>query len=1178
MNLFKQFLSTTAFFVITMSATFAQQLAPVEVGLRHLELKREALGLTTTDIENYRVSDHYLTKHNGVSHIYLIQQHAGIDVQRALININVLPSGAILNMGNRFISDLASKTNASTPVIELEDAIQKAAVKFDMEIPATLTFREVKNGYTLYENEDLLLEPIRCKLVYEKISNQEVKLAWQIELNELNGNHSWNVRMDALTGDMLSYNDQVIHCSFSKEEVCSDPTHQHHHHKIQPIKKKFKSEKKQATSVIANSYNVFPMPLESPNHGDREIVVAPANMTASPLGWHDRTPGAGGEYTITRGNNVHAYHDIFDQNESAGDEPDGGATLDFDFPMDLVAGYPYENADAAIVNLFYWNNVIHDILYLRGFDEAAGNFQAHNLGNGGQASDDVHAQALDGSGTNNANFRSGVDGDNGRMQMYVWGNGINLPDPSGSPLIVSAPAAAVGEYEMIPADFGAGLPDTPVFGELVFVEDAVGVTTDGCDPITNPLALSGRIAMIDFGGCQFGTKVLAAENAGAIAAIVCKTTPGPPSTMTPGDVGNQVTIPAVMISKESCETLRMALPGVMGEIVQQPASVPLPGPQGFDSDLDNGVIVHEYGHGISIRTTGGPSQSNCLQNFEQAGEGWSDWFALAFQTTSANNPNQRRGIGTYVSEEPPNGDGIRPYPYSRDMNIDPHTYKNINGVSVPHGVGSVWAIMAWDLYWNLVDVYGFNDDVYNGTGGNNIAIQLIYDGLKLQPCSPTFLDSRDAVLAADVANYDGENQCLIWETFARRGLGVHATPGGAEDFSIPEQCDFSLRIQKTVSHDEIVAGSNLTYTLLAKNATQGLLQNVMINDEIPAGTSYVPASATCPNTTVANGIISIDLGNLASTDSMLCTYQLKVDDDPTSIILLQDDVESNNILWDESSGGGASTTWETDDDAYQGDNAWFADNKGFVTDQILETKFEIAIESDNAALSFWHKYDTETGSDGGVVEISTNGGNNWFDVNNYMYQNGYPGALQEDETSALSETPAFHGNSNGYIQTLVNLAAYENKDIKIRFRFATNEGGGGDGWYIDNIRLYGDFYAVTNEACVSSDLNEDKCSSATTIILGDAFVATDDVDNRMKISIAPNPTTGITYLTLNTNEFTTPTVRLFSVDGKLLKLEELPHSKGTFPLDLSTFPSGLYFMQIQSGEEVITEKVMLGKR
>jgi extracellular elastinolytic metalloproteinase len=54
--------------------------------------------------------------------------------------------------------------------------------------------------------------------------------------------------------------------------------------------------------------------------------------------------------------------------------------------------------------LFYWNNIIHDLFYLYGFDEAAGNFQEYNFYHGGKQGDGVIANAQDGSGFNNANF------------------------------------------------------------------------------------------------------------------------------------------------------------------------------------------------------------------------------------------------------------------------------------------------------------------------------------------------------------------------------------------------------------------------------------------------------------------------------------------------------------------------------------------------------------------------------------------------------------------------------------------------------------------------------------------------------------------------------------------------------------------------------------------------------
>ena len=67
------------------------------------------------------------------------------------------------------------------------------------------------------------------------------------------------------------------------------------------------------------------------------LVENPADTLASPFGWHDTNGEAGPEYTITRGNNVHAYLDLDNSNQPQGDEPDGGENLVFDFPIDLNA-------------------------------------------------------------------------------------------------------------------------------------------------------------------------------------------------------------------------------------------------------------------------------------------------------------------------------------------------------------------------------------------------------------------------------------------------------------------------------------------------------------------------------------------------------------------------------------------------------------------------------------------------------------------------------------------------------------------------------------------------------------------------------------------------------------------------------------------------------------------------
>lgn len=67
-------------------------------------------------------------------------------------------------------------------------------------------------------------------------------------------------------------------------------------------------------------------------------------------------------------------------------------------------------------------------------------------------------------------------------------------------------------------------------------------------------------------------------------------------------------------------------------------------------------------------------------------------------------------------------------------------------------------------------------------------MQNVVDGLKLQPCYPTFVDARNAILLADKLNYKGASTCQMWRGFAARGLGENAKAGGIEDFSVPKEC------------------------------------------------------------------------------------------------------------------------------------------------------------------------------------------------------------------------------------------------------------------------------------------------------------------------------------------------------------------------------------------------------
>lgn len=81
---------------------------------------------------------------------------------------------------------------------------------------------------------------------------------------------------------------------------------------------------------------------------------------------------------------------------------------------------PASYRDASVTQLFYTANKFHDLLYLLGFNEAAGNFQTNNHGKGGKGNDFAILDAQDGSRFNNAQFSSPPDGQPGRMRMYLW--------------------------------------------------------------------------------------------------------------------------------------------------------------------------------------------------------------------------------------------------------------------------------------------------------------------------------------------------------------------------------------------------------------------------------------------------------------------------------------------------------------------------------------------------------------------------------------------------------------------------------------------------------------------------------------------------------------------------------------------------------------------------------------
>lgn len=129
-------------------------------------------------------------------------------------------------------------------------------------------------------------------------------------------------------------------------------------------------------------------------------------------------------------------------------------------------------------------------------------------------------------------------------------------------LEITSPNSISGQYDAIPAGFGPDFGTSGVSGEIVLVDDNSGTIEDGCQPIIN--GVSGKIALIQRGSCNFTVKVKNAQDAGAVAAIIYQNSPDAPFTM--GGEDDTITIPSAMVSQDDGQLIIDANITVSGSV------------------------------------------------------------------------------------------------------------------------------------------------------------------------------------------------------------------------------------------------------------------------------------------------------------------------------------------------------------------------------------------------------------------------------------------------------------------------------------------------------------------------------------------------------------------------------------------------------------------------------------
>ncbi len=1241
-----------------------------------LELNRyltQQLKLSPNLASSVVISKSYYDESAGINHIYAHQEINGITV----IGGNfALHTANLKKIDVNQLMDLSKwSVSSNTASFALTNAISKCMDDISYTESKQVTLKTAPAGRdqkTVYSRNESSIWDIPARLVYNVDKNaKKLVLSWEIQMMDVYKKHYWVFYVNAATGAIIQKQDIMMHCDFGMPNIVTDfkialPGSDKANTTTEAyLKDEFPESISNAAVGAKNKYRVFALPFEHPNDLNASHNLTPnrGDEVASPDGWHQVLGTALTTYPYTHGNNVWAFQDpspgplggvpSADPTRTAYNNtlPLGLPSLTEPFVFDYAFNANKEPANsmkAAIVNLFYWNNLMHDVYYRMGFTEAAGNFQESNTFSTGTRGsvidnlplDEVLAQAQDGGGTNNANFLTLPDGVSGQMQMYLW-----TPASADSLLQITQSSnidslkpgtkyyGVQGSFSTLPTANNDLYTDPVLNKTLVLIEanaaSTVGTSSEGCATAQQSIALppsndvNGKIALIDRGTCSFVEKVLGAQLGGAVGAVVINNIDGPPLGMGGSDAPtNLIMIPAIMITKADGDRLKELLAeGVDIKGSLKRITKPLPG---RDGDFDNGVISHEYGHGISSRLTGGGTGDALLPlgGDEQGGEGWSDFCALYMTlrnndltAADGSHPNgilPSRAIGNYVTYQANDGPGIRPAPYSISFNVNPFTFQNIDDggeITVPHGVGSIWCEMLYEVLQSFIDQYGMNDNVYEGADpavvgghkvpnanakGNNIAMRLIIEAMKLQPLNPTFQQERDAILSADTLLYEGVHGCMIWKAFAKRGLGASATSGSydlgdeQEAFDVPLSCDpTQKRISVTKSGPLTIAnGDTITYTIKVTNEYHTKAGNVVVRDTLQPGLKFISAT----NNPVVNGkMLRWDV-QLQDGETQTFVVKAQVKSSSASVALFADDQETASTNW-KTSAATNNGKWKLKSDAsqaYSGAKYWFAPNVGSGgSNSMLQTTKKYAVE-DGALLVFTHKFATENRHDGGVVEISEDG-TTW----NYLYgaqflSGGYNNVIPVTNNPFIgtSDLAAFTGVQSTYITSVASLQRYAGSEIYIRFRMTSDILGGTEpngGWWIDNVYILKNKVDIGNTAYVQTrkgdrytpHVGSNAFASTSALLLAKGTVTKPVVEsavaeaakvNTMQATIYPNPAKDQVNIQVTNPDLNNISILIYDNLGKqVAKLNGGNAAAINLPVNVQQMLPGTYWVEIKGG-------------
>jgi MYXO-CTERM domain-containing protein len=668
-----------------------------------------------------------------------------------------------------------------------------------------------------------------------------------------------------------------------------------------------------------------------------------------------------------------------------------------------------------------------------------------------------------------------------RMQVFLWGG------KETRSLTAGARTPGTGTAAFGPTSFD-------VTGDIVLANDGVDTGSDACTALSGSLA--GKIVLVDRGACTFKTKTLNVQNAGGVGVIIGDNVAGtaPPGLADDALITTPITVPTLSILQSDATQLKTDIAG--GPVVtkmKRDVGVELEG------TLDASVIAHEFGHYVHHRLS--------LCSTAACGamsEGWGDFSALLVVAREGDNLMGAYPMGIYSTQSfssDPAYYGIRRAPYSADHTINDLSFRHMtNGAATPtthpflvmgansevHNAGEIWAAMMWEGYVALQQA---------GTSFEDVRLkmrQYVVAGLLLAPPDATPTETRDAILTAARAA-SPEDHDILAAAYARRGFGSCAVsaPRTSSNFQGIVESNVvkgnaalgapTMAIATTCDADSILdAGETAHVTLPIVNTGPSALTNVV-------------ATLTSPTTGVTITSQPVAIGTLDAYGTNMATFDIAVADtvtDPTaaefSITLTANDgctdmvqqtvampINTDDVLKSSATDSfdAIGTVWTMPSTESQWtharatalDGSMFGADSGARTDSSVTSPVLTADATTPVTITFSHKFSFEfsgnTYWDGGVIEISKDGGMTWEDVSAYVTTAPYNSTLTTTSDNPLGGRAAFGKTNASYPAADTVTLDFGDKlagqMFQIRFRVVTDGGTGGLGWEIDDVAFTG---------------------------------------------------------------------------------------------------------------------------